>query len=92
MARRKKIKMHKFKLLNPVSSHNTGWIKYSVECGRKENSADIVLKLADCNRVIDLSLDGWNEEDRSNSVKKVNILIDSLIQLRDTILKVDDAE
>lgn len=49
---------------------------------KKEIWYDCELKISDCNHMIDLSIDTYNKKDAKNTLYKLDILINTLIEFR----------
>lgn len=71
------------KWLNPAGSSHSGYIvaRVSNDDGYRYAS----LKIADCSRIINLSIDTDGKKERRASVRKLNILIDTLVKLRNAV-------
>lgn len=48
---------------------------------------DTELKISDCGRLIDLSIDTYSKRSVANTIKKLNVLIDTLIEFRNVFTK-----
>lgn len=73
--------------LNPVSTNHTSYILAHVESSRggENKFGSNLIFLADCERRITLEFFIGNERDREISLKKINLLIDTLTRFRDAL-------
>ena len=62
---------------------NDAWDKSD----KLERNVDIKLDIADCSRVISMSIDDYSEDDRENSLYKVDTLIEVLTDFRKALKK-----
>ena len=67
--------------LNRPGQHSVAAIYAAVDKGT------YTLKMSDCDRSITISIDGYDEEGRENSLFKVNTMIGVLTDFRDALLK-----
>jgi hypothetical protein len=74
--------------LNKPGFHSVGYILCSVEQTDKEESLPgyAQLMIGDCNRHISIDIDIATEEDRDNTLYKLDLLIDSLNKFKEAIL------
>lgn len=77
---KEKTYVKKRKWLNPIGHWNTGAISYAV-VGDKY-SVDVDLSIWDCSRKISLDLSVSDEKDAKNVNEKINILIESLLDIK----------
>lgn len=75
--------------LDPVSTNNTSYIFAHVEATRdgEYRWGDNLVYVADCRRRIALEFFLGNARSRSLSLKKINLLIDTLTAFRDALAK-----
>lgn len=77
------------KWLNKVTHHSTGFIYTHIETSKDSQNVNASVKIADCDRVITIDFDCWDwrkaqyVKDFNNSLRKLDILIDTLIQFRE---------
>jgi len=75
--------------LNPVATNQTSYILAHVE--DSEHGENVVgtnlITLADCKRTIQLEFFLGSAQHRRNSLKKINLLIDTLTAFRDALLR-----
>lgn len=78
--------------LNPISTGHTSYIHVQVESshGGSYKFGDNLMHIADCQRVIQLEFFLGTEHDREVSLKKINLLVDTLTRFRDTLAKESD--
>jgi hypothetical protein len=74
--------------LNPVSTNHTSYILAHVESSRggEYKFGTNLIYLADCQRMIQLEFFLGTERDRETSLKKINLLIDTLNRFRDALI------
>lgn len=73
--------MRKRVWLNKPKHHSTAAVYAVVEKGVYE------LKLMDCDRSVSFAIDGYDADDRDNTLYKVTKLVDILIDFRDALEK-----
>jgi hypothetical protein len=73
--------------LNPVSTNHTSYILALVESSRggENKFGSNLIHLADCDRRVQLEFFLGTEQDREISLKKINLLIDTLTRFRDAL-------
>jgi hypothetical protein len=78
--------------LNPSSTGHTSYILAEVECSDngKEKFGNYLLTVADCRRSIRLEFFLGTKENRRRSLKKINLLIDTLTRFRDALKRESD--
>ena len=80
---------HKRKFLNPISTGQTSFIDALVE--HSFNGSDCLINclitIADCKRRIQLEFLLSDKQYRRQSLKKINLLIDTLTGFRDALVK-----
>jgi hypothetical protein len=83
------IKLDVREWLNEKSDYGDSFViaKVSRDDDASWDHVDTHLTIGDCNRRIQLEFDAYNEESYKNSLKKINILTDTLIKFRDTFEK-----
>jgi hypothetical protein len=70
--------------LNPNRSYDDGYIITSVD-----TEGDFNLKIADCNRIVDLNVYYSTKSEKKRRIRKMNVLIDELTNLRDAMESID---
>lgn len=81
------------KFLNKKGFHSNAFIfaeiRRTTKEGRKTNSIwhDIDLKISDCDKIVNLSIDLHNIRNANNSIHKLNILINSLKSFKSSLTK-----
>jgi len=80
-----KFYVKKRKWLNPIGHWNTGAISYTVT--RDSYSVGCDLSIWDCSRKVSLDLCVTDDQSAKQVSKKLNILIDSLTEIRECIGK-----
>jgi hypothetical protein len=75
--------------LNPVSTNHTSYILAFVESSRNGayKFGGNLIHLADCDRRVQIEFFLGTERDRDVSLKKINLLIDTLTRFRDALTK-----
>jgi len=75
--------------LNPISTTHTSYIDAIVESSQngEYQIGSNVLTLADCHRVVRIEFFLGNKRERRRSLKKINLLIDTLTRFRDALIK-----
>jgi hypothetical protein len=73
--------------LNPVSTNRTSYILAFVESSRsgEYKFGSNLIHLADCDRRVQIEFFLGTERDREVSLKKINLLIDTLTHFRDAL-------
>jgi len=73
--------------LNPISTTHTSYIDAVVESSQngEYKVGSNVLTLADCHRVVRIEFFLGNKRERRRSLKKINLLIDTLTRFRDAL-------
>jgi len=72
------------KWLNPINSHDTGWIKFTLDSS--SHDVDCALTIADCQRsiTIDCSSSIYSGgRTKAQAIKKLDMMIDSLAQVKE---------
>ena len=75
--------------LNPVSTNHTSYIFVHVESSRggEYKFGSNLIHLADCDRRVQIEFFLGTEQDREISLKKINLLIETLTRFRDALAK-----
>lgn len=79
---KKRVKLYKRKWLNPKDSSDSGMVSYKVHHDEGSSWISAELGLWDCNRKITLDFDCGNYEQAKNRAIKLDILIESLQEMK----------
>lgn len=81
--------LRKRAFLNPVSTGRTSFIHAQVESsqGGKYKFGDNLMQIADCRRAIQLEFFLGTARDREISLDKINLLIATFTEFRETLIK-----
>lgn len=81
--------LRKRKWLNPKKSTNTGALDYSVYSDTEDyggyGCVEAHLSIWDCNRKITIDFSMYYKEDGEKIARKINILIDSLTEIKEAL-------
>jgi len=72
-------------MLNKAGHHSTGAIAASIVTETYSNTPDVSLQISDCSRAVSLSLGVWDAEERENSLLKLDIMLDVIMDLKDAL-------
>ena len=88
---RSKIFMRVRKFLNRPGFHSTAAVLAEVR--RDRQHVNLALEISDCSRKITLSLDTYDEENLNNTLRKLDILAETLARVRTVVtVAMDEAE
>lgn len=73
--------MRKRIFLNKAGYHSVAAIYAEVKKG------SYTLKMADCDRTVSFEIDGYDAESKVNSLRKVDLLINTLVEFRAALVK-----
>ena len=82
------------KWLNPLkypdgAVHGPGSIIWQVLAERGDTWEDVSLTISDCNRSIQLDLPAQTPQEKQQSLKKLDLMIDELSQMREALHRIE---
>jgi len=72
-------------MLNKAGHNSTGAIAASVVKEVYSDRPDVSLQISDCSRAVSLELGLWSAEERENTLYKLDILLDVIMDLKDAV-------
>lgn len=70
--------------LNPSSSDDNGYVIYG-----QDEEGDPTLKIADCTRIVSLSLHCYTEKEKKQRIKKLKLIRDACQELIEAMEKIE---